>query len=100
MREAWKHGSGKHMFGLSLFRPSRKERFKYPLPLENKVNQMPYPRANKDKSPPHALPPHIQVECEAFLDDKQMIKFDLSEDQIITFVCAIYKYRPLFSDIF
>ena len=33
----------------------------------------------------------IQVECEAFLDDKQMIKFDLSEDQIMTFVCAIYK---------
>ena len=51
MREAWKQGSGKHMFGLSLFRPSRKERFKYPLPWENKINQMPYPRANKDKSP-------------------------------------------------
>ena len=33
----------------------------------------------------------IQVECEAFLNDKQMIKFDLSEDQIITFACAIYK---------
>ena len=58
MREAWKQGSGKHMFGLSLFRPSRKERFKYPLRWENKINQMPYPRANKDKSPPHALPPH------------------------------------------
>ena len=57
MREAWKQGSGKHMFGLSLFRPSRKERFKYPLPWENKINQMPYPRANKDKSQPHALPP-------------------------------------------
>ena len=58
MREAWKQGSGKHMFGLSLFRPSRKERFKYPLRWENKINQMPYPRANKDKSLPHALPPH------------------------------------------
>ena len=61
-----KRGSGKHMFGLSLFRPSRQsnistsgeERFKYPLPWENKISQMPYPRANKDnQSPPHALPP-------------------------------------------
>ena len=51
-----KRESGKHMFGLSLFRPSRRsnistsgeERFKYPLPWENKVSQMPYPRANKD----------------------------------------------------
>ena len=51
-----KRGSGKHMFGLSLFRPSRQsnistsgeERFKYPLPWENKISQMPYPRANKD----------------------------------------------------
>ena len=49
-----KRGSGKHMFGLSLFRPSRQsnistsgeERFKYPLPWENKISQMPYPRAN------------------------------------------------------
>ena len=40
-----KRGSGKHMFGLSLFRPSRQsnistlglERFKYPLPWENKI---------------------------------------------------------------
>ena len=39
----------------------------------------------------------IQVECEVFLDDKQMIKFDLSEDQIMTFVCAIYKKIGLFS---
>ena len=39
------------MFGLSLFRPSRQsnistsgeERFKYPLPRENKISQMPYP---------------------------------------------------------
>ena len=51
-----KHGSGKHMFGLSLFRLSRQsnismsgeERFKYPLPWDNKISQMPYPRANKD----------------------------------------------------
>ena len=48
--------TGKHMFGLSLFRASRQsnistlgeERFKYPLPWENKISQMPYPRANKD----------------------------------------------------
>ena len=51
-----KRGGGKHMFGLSLSRPSRQsnistsgeERFKYPLPRENKISQMPYPRANKD----------------------------------------------------
>ena len=43
----------------------------------------------------------IQVECEAFLDDKQMIKSDLSEDRIMTFVCAIYEISALFfSDIF
>ena len=39
----------------------------------------------------------IQVECEAFLDDKQMIKFDLSEDQMMTFVCAIYEISAFFS---
>ena len=41
------------MFGLSLFRPSRQsnistsgeERFKYPLPWENKISQMPYQKA-------------------------------------------------------
>ena len=38
----------------------------------------------------------IQVECEAFLDDKQMIKFDLSEDQMMTFVCAIYEISAFF----
>ena len=55
-----KRGSGKHMFGLSLFRPSRlylhstkgEERFKYPLPWENNISQMPYPRANKDNQVP------------------------------------------------
>jgi len=44
------------MFGLSLFRPSQQsnistsgeERFKYPLPWEKKISQMPYPRDNKD----------------------------------------------------
>ena len=39
----------------------------------------------------------IQVECEAFLDDKQMMKFDLSEDQIMTFVCAMYEISAFFS---
>ena len=55
-----KRGSGKHMFGLSLFRLSRQsnismsgeERFKYPLPWENKISQMPCPRANKDNQIP------------------------------------------------
>ena len=65
MREAWKW---KHMFGLSHFRPSRQsnistsgeERFKYPLPWENKINQMPYQRANKDNEIPTSCPafPH------------------------------------------
>ena len=27
---------------------SSEERYKYPLPRENKISQMPYPRANKD----------------------------------------------------
>ena len=54
------------MFGVSLFRLSRQsniptsgeERFKYPLPRENKISQMPYPGKTKTvQSPPHALPP-------------------------------------------
>ena len=59
-----KRGGGKHMFGLSLFRPSRQsnistsgeERFKYPLAWENKISQMPYPRANKDNQIPTPCP--------------------------------------------
>ena len=39
----------------------------------------------------------IQVECEAFLDDKQTIKVDLSEDQMMTFVCTIYETSAFFS---
>ena len=56
------------MFGLSLFRPSPQsnistsgeERFKYPLPWEDKISQMPYPRANKDNRIPTPCPasPH------------------------------------------
>ena len=63
-----KGGSGKHMFGLSLFRPSRrisprraKKDSNIPPPptWENKIIQMPYPRAYKDNQipTPHALPP-------------------------------------------
>ena len=55
------------MFGLSLFRPSRQsnistsgeERFKYPLPWENKISQMPYPGANKDNQIPTPCPPPL-----------------------------------------
>ena len=55
-----KRGSGKHLFCLSLFPPSRQsnistsgeERFKYPFPWKNKIRQMPYPRANKDNQIP------------------------------------------------
>ena len=53
-----------HMFGLSLFRPNRQsnistsgeERFKYPVPRENKIIQMPYTRANKDNQIPTPCP--------------------------------------------
>ena len=52
------------MFGLRLFRPSPQsnismsgeERFKYPLPRENKISQMPYPRDNKDNQIPTPCP--------------------------------------------
>ena len=35
---------------------SGEERFKYPLPRENKIGQMPYPRANKDNQIPTPCP--------------------------------------------
>ena len=35
---------------------SDEERFKYPLPRENKIGQMPYPRANKDNKIPTPCP--------------------------------------------
>ena len=35
---------------------SGEERFKYPLPWENKIGQMPYPRANKDNQIPTPCP--------------------------------------------
>ena len=59
-----KRGCGKHMFGLSLYRPSRQsnistsgeERFKYLLSRENKISPMSYPRANKDNQIPTPSP--------------------------------------------
>ena len=56
--------AGRHMFGLSLFRPSRQSnisksgeeslRFKYPLSWENKISQMPYPAQGQQRqSNPH-----------------------------------------------
>ena len=58
------------LFGLGLFcqsgqsniTTSGEERFKYPLPWENTVSQMPYPRANKDNQiltpcPASSFPP-------------------------------------------
>ena len=36
---------------------SGEERFKYPLPRENKIGQMPYPMSNKDNQIiPHPMP--------------------------------------------
>ena len=67
VREAW-------MFGLSLFRPSRQSNIstsvprrvkKYsniPSPVRNTIDQMPYPRANKDNqipTPYPASPPYL-----------------------------------------
>ena len=59
-----KRGSGKHMFGLSLFRPSGQsnistsgeERFKCPLPRESKISQMPDSRDNNDNQIPTPCP--------------------------------------------
>ena len=53
-----------NIFGISLFRPSwqsnistsGEERFKHPLPRENKISQMPYPRDNKDNQIPTPCP--------------------------------------------
>ena len=59
-----KRGCGKHMFGLSLYLPSRQlnistsgeDRFKYLLPWENKISHMLYPRANKNNQIPTPCP--------------------------------------------
>ena len=37
------------------------------------------------------------MECQAFLDDKQMIKFDLSEAQVMSFECPIYEISAFYS---
>ena len=61
MREAWKRETCSVS---AFFVPSRQsnistsgeERFKYPLPRENKISQMPYPRDNKDNQIPTPCP--------------------------------------------
>ena len=53
MREAWKRV---HMFGLSIFRPSRQSNI--PSPGRTRSVKCPTPGTTKTiKSPPHALPP-------------------------------------------
>ena len=59
-----KRGSGKHMFGLSLFRPSRQsnistsgeERFKYPLPWGEQDQSNALPQGQQRQSNPHPMP--------------------------------------------
>ena len=61
---AWRVEAGNICSVSVFFRPSRQsniftsgeERFKYPLPWENKISQMPYPRANKDNQIPTPCP--------------------------------------------
>ena len=51
MREAWKRETYVRSQSLTFesnIPTSGEEGFKYPLPRENKISQMPYPRANKD----------------------------------------------------
>ena len=95
-----KRGSGKHMFGLSLFRPSRQsnistsgeERFKYPLPWENKISQMPYPRVNKDNQIPTPCPasppPHAGMTLIGALEDtnERIKNIDISLLNVVIFV--------------
>ena len=57
-----KRGRGKHMFGLSLFRPSRqsKKDSNIPSPGRTRSVKCPTPGTTKTiKSPPHALPPPL-----------------------------------------
>ena len=59
-----KHGRGKHMFGLSLFRPSRQsnistsgeERFKYPLPWGEQDQSNALPQGQQRQSNPTPCP--------------------------------------------
>ena len=86
MVHAWSVEAG-NIFGISLFRPSRQsnistsgeERFKYPLPRENKISQMPYPRDNKDNQVPTPCPaPPLRLyidRCITFQSINQSINF-------------------------
>ena len=91
-----KRGSGKHMFGLSLFRPSRQsnistsgeERFKYPLPWENKISQIPYPRANKDNQNPTPCPAPPPPPRRLYID--RCITFAFPSPFFFRFSCLIF----------
>ena len=61
MREAWKRETYVRSQSSSSesavkYLLSGEQRFKYPLPWENKVSQMPHPRANKDNQIPAPCP--------------------------------------------
>ena len=62
VREAWKWGNIRSVsvsfvrVGSQIHPASGEERFKYPLPRENKIGKMPYPRANKDNQIPTPCP--------------------------------------------
>ena len=61
MREAWKRETYVRSQSSSSesavkYLLSSEQRFKYPLPWENKVSQMPHPRANKDNQIPAPCP--------------------------------------------
>ena len=61
MREAWKRETYVRSQSSSSesavkYLLSGEQRFKYPLPLENKVSQMPHPRANKNNQIPAPCP--------------------------------------------
>ena len=61
MREAWKRETYVRSQSSSSesavkYLLSGEQRFKYPLPCENKVSQMLHPRANKDNQTPSPCP--------------------------------------------
>ena len=87
MREAWKWGNrcsvsvsfapvGSQIHPAHVGPTSGEERFKYPLPLENKIGQMPYPRANKDNQIPSPCPSSPPASHRLYVDRciKQMKK--------------------------
>ena len=64
---------------------SGEERFKYPLPRENQIDQMPYPRASKDNQ--------IQTPCPAFPTRRLYI-----DRCILVLLCIwaqFFMYKPL-----